>query len=379
MKNYFLTLALLALFSCQPQQQTNEKDEKPTNTANETYSFYLGTYTENESKGIYKLSVDQQGQLQQPTLVAETSNPSFLTKSKDGKYLIAVNEIDEPASKGGTVTSYKISKDSLIHIDTKASGGAHPCFVTTNEQNFILTANYTGGSVGLLQLNEEGKLTELSIEKHTGKGPTDRQEAPHAHAAYFIPNSNDIVSVDLGTDQLWFSKIVTESNNIKLLSVNKTNVKSGAGPRHLAFHPQQNWLYVINELNSTITLLDKNETGQYQPVTSISTLPATYSEDNFCADIHISADGKFLYASNRGHNSIAVFSIDPTSGNLSNLAHTPVHGKWPRNFALSPDGNFLLVANQYSNNITVFKRNQDTGLLTFTSELGMPSPVCILF
>lgn len=364
--------------SCQTQQE--QPSTSTEHSAMTTTDFYVGTYTNGDSKGIYKLSLTSDGKASVKGLAAQSSNPSYLTKSADQKYLLAVNENDEETYQGGSVESFRIVGDDLILINRQASGGAHPCYITANAKGEVLTANYTGGSLGLLRLQENGELTKLlNIEQHTGKGSTDRQKAPHAHMARFIPNSNDIVSVDLGTNELWFSQINSENQKLETASHPKIKMNEGAGPRHLDIHPSGQWIYVINELDNTITLLTKNEAGQYKKGKSFSTLPSSFTEESFCADIHISKDGKFLYASNRGHNSIATFSIDSNTGELTALAHTDVHGKWPRNFAFSPEQDFLLVANQHSNNIVTFKRDQQSGLIEFVGEIEVPAPVCILF
>lgn len=336
--------------------------------------FYLGTYTNSDSKGIYKYTLLEDGKLELVGLVAQSENPSFLTKSPDGKYLLAVNENTE-----GSVESFKIEKDSLVFINRSASGGAHPCHIMTTENGHVLAANYTGGNVGLLELMEDGKLSALlDVQQHSGKGTHTRQDAPHAHSAWLAPDNETIISVDLGTNELIFSKI--DSENKKLIpdsTQHKLQMNPEAGPRHLSIHPNKKWIYVIDELTSSVSLVIKEE-GLYTVKSSISTLPEDYAEGNTCADIHISDDGKFLYASNRGHNSIAIFSIGE-NGELSALGHESTKGDGPRNFSLSPNNEFLLVANQNTNNIISFKRNIETGALDFVSEINAPVPVCILF
>jgi len=229
----------------------------------------------------------------------------------------------------------------------------------------------------LFQLQENGRLKRKDVQQYEGKSITERQEAPHAHSVWFEPNSDNIITVDLGTDYLWFSKIIDN----KLESQTNLSIKTtpGAGPRHLAFHPTKPWFYVINELNNTITLFKKSGSNNYEADTTVSTLPANFEGDSFCADIHISGDGKFLYASNRGHNSLAIFKVNQESGTLTLIGHESVKGDWPRNFSLSPDEDFIVVANQKSQNLVSFKRDKITGLLTYVNEITAPSPVCVLF
>jgi len=371
MKFYVIALVLLVLTSCKTNKN-NPLDE------NMNYQFYVGTYTNAESKGIYKYLLQKDGNLKQIGLSAISDSPSFLTMSADKKYLIAVNEINIDGV--GTVESFLITDDSLKFISRSSSGGAHPCFVAVNEAGYVLTANYTGGNVGLLKIDDKGNLSDvLDLQQHSGSGGTERQKAPHAHSAWFEPNSNNVISIDLGTNELLFSYLDSNAQKILPSNPHKIKMESGAGPRHLAFHPQGKYIYVANELDCTVTLLKKSNNDKYQIINSVSTLPVGYTEPNTCADIHISSDGKFLYASNRGHNSIAIFEVDINSGNVTLIANESTRGNGPRNFSLSPDENHLLVANQLTKNIVSFKRNKANGLLNLITEIEAPTPVCILF
>ncbi|MFT5749001.1 MAG: 6-phosphogluconolactonase [Ancylomarina sp.] len=344
-----------------------------------SYSFYVGTYTDKKSEGIYKYKLDKDGHLKSLGLVAKSENPSFLAMSDDRKYLLATNEISNEAEVG-TIESFSVLNDSLSFINKSTTGGAHPCFVSINPSGYVLTANYSGGNVGLLKLNSKGELSSLlDIQQHSGKGIGDRQQAPHAHSAWFESSNNSVISVDLGTNELWFSQLDTSLQKLRDIDPYKLKMAVGAGPRHLAFHPNYKWIYVLNELNSTVSLVLKTDKHQYNKNLSYSTLPKAYTEANYPADIHISSDGEFLYASNRGHNSIVIYSVNQSNGSLSLLNHESTHGKWPRNFTISPDGKFLLVANQYSNNIVSFKRDKSTGLLNYVAQIEAYSPVCILF
>lgn len=368
-----LILNILLLFIILGYEMNQEE-----NTEGDGFTFYVGTYTGSVSKGIYKYSIDNDGILKKIGLAAKANNPSFLAKSEDQKYILAVSEISR--ENAGEIVSFKIAGDSLEYLNKSSSGGAHPCFVSTNKYGYVLAANYTGGNVGLLKLNSSGKLSSLlDVQKHEGKGTTDRQKEPHAHSAWFSPFDNSIISVDLGTNELWFSEIDVELKKLKFKNQQKIKMKEGAGPRHLDFHPNGIWIYVVNELDCTVTLLEKNDNGIFRIVKSISTLPIDYNKPNTCADIHISSDGNYLYASNRGHNSIVIYNVNKNDGSLSLVDHVLTKGDSPRNFALSPDNNYLLVANQKTNNIVSFKRDKTTGLLEFVSEIEAPSPVCILF
>lgn len=367
MKKSILLISVIIFTAC----QTAKMEEKKNHT------FYVGTYTDGEGEGVYKYLLNDKGILSKIGLVAKMENPSFLAKTKDNKTLLAVEEIDENGT--GYVQSFKIEKDTLLFVSKSKSGGAHPCFITTNDKNQVLVANYTGGNVGYLEVDDKNGLTNLlALQQHTGKGTTSRQEAPHAHSTRFHPNKKEIISVDLGTNELWFSTINEKNKTFDFSNQKTLKLEDGAGPRHLTFHPNNKWIYVLSELNNTICLVKEKE-GSYYVATSTSLLPKNYEKDTFGADVHVSDDGKFLYASNRGHNSIVIYGIDKETGELSVVGFESVKGANPRNFSLSPDNKFLLVANQDTNNIISFKRNVTTGKLTFVSEISAPKPVCILF
>lgn len=367
MKKLLFLSIIISLLNC---KTARENMEKPLD-------FYVGTYTNGESEGIYIYQINNKGILSRVGLVAKTSNPSFITKTKDNKTLLAVDETNENGT--GFVKSFKILKDTLIFKSKSNSGGAHPCFITVNNQNQVLVANYTGGNVGYLTIDKENGLTGLlDVQQHEGKGITDRQTSPHAHSTWFHPNTNEIISVDLGTDELWFSNLNGKNNKFEVSSQNKLKMADGAGPRHLTFHPNNKWIYVLNELNNTVSLVELID-GLYQTTSSISMLPDNFTEYSKGADIHISNDGKFLYATNRGHDSIVIYKVNSSNGELNLIGFESTKGKNPRNFSLSPDNKFLIVANQDSNNLVSFQRDELTGKLTFIAEVKAPNPVCILF
>jgi 6-phosphogluconolactonase len=368
MKRSFLIFAILGLLLISCTEKENQNSVEMENTAGQ--HFYVGTYTNGDSEGIYKYKLNTDGTLEQVGLVARTANPSFL--AHNGEYLVAVNENEE-----GTIQSFRIGKDSLHLVNTSGTGGAHPCFVTMNKQGNVLVANYTGGNVGWLDLSSEGMLSKLkSVQQHKGSGPTDRQESAHAHSTWFVGNSNAVISVDLGTDELWLSKINSEAGKLEVHE-EKVKMAAGAGPRHLAFHTDK-WIYVLNELNGTITRIIPAEGGGYEVLESVSTLPADFDGFNKCADIHLSSNGKFLYASNRGHDSIVIYEV-AEDGALKLLGFEPTKGATPRNFTLSPNEDFLLVANKDANNIVSFKRDAASGGLEYVSTVDAPAPVCLLF
>ncbi len=340
--------------------------------------FFVGTYTDSLSQGIYKAKLNKKGEISDIKLMAKTTNPSYLIISFDKKYLTCVNEVDDASMDGGMVTSFSIHSDSLHMINQSPSGGAHPCHISINKSNDILVSNYTSGSIGYLRLGKNGQLSSmLDVDKHYGSGPTERQKSPHAHSTYFM-DEHRIITADLGTDELWISKISLKPLP-KIHLDKRIPLPQGSGPRHIALHPNKKWLYVVNELNNTINVIQRSDDTTYLIRQTVFTLPDDYSGKSYCADIHLSPDNNFLYVSNRGHDSISVFGINPRTGHLSLVDINPVRGKWPRNFSITPNGEFLLVANQHSNNISVFKRNKISGKLKYISRKTIHTPVCIQF
>jgi len=317
-------------------------------------------------------------------LAVKSDNPSFLALTKDGNYLLAANEtIDPKGNKMGYIESFACSGDMnmLTPVNKVSSGGAHPCYVSVNAEGYVLAANYTGGSVALFKMGDKGKLSAaVDVQQHHGVGPNkERQEGPHVHSAFFEPGTNRIFVADLGTDAVSVyhldkikSKLVPDSNpEIKLYP--------GSGPRHLAFHPKMKILYIVNELSNSVTVVSLNKDGSYSLIETVAAIPGDYKKPNTCADIHISNDGRFLYVSNRGLNSIAIFSVNQESGKLTMIAQEQTKGENPRNFTLSPDENYLLVANQTTQNIVAFKRDKSSGKLSYMDQIQAHMPVCLLF
>lgn len=366
----FIAMVLLSFCACKTKNDPTKNDT--TMSIQVQAPFYVGTYTDEESQGIYKYELNPDGKLIRIGLVAKTENPSFLSFNNVKNVLLAVNENEK-----GTVTSFAVRPDSLEKLNTSDSGGSYPCFVTTNEDNFVLTANYGSGTVGLLELDAAGKLSDLlDVQEHEGKGNNDRQEGPHAHSAWFA-GDNKVISIDLGTNGLWLSTLNEQTKKLEFDDPKTIQLTPGAGPRHLVFHPNKLWVFILSELNNTVTqFVMKN--GKYTEVKSVSILDENFKGLSNAADIHISMDGRFIYVSNRGEDSIAIIKIND-EGSLKVIDHVSVRGKQPRNFKLSPNDNFLVVANQDSNNLVSFRRNAQTGLLIYVSEISAPKPVCILF
>ena len=345
--------------------------------------LYIGTYTDTGSEGIYCYQFNEEsGELTSKFITPHWENPSFLTISPDQKYLYAVSEVTEsPDFASGSVSAYQIlDSGELEKINQQATGGLHPCHVTVSpDGQFVVASNYSSGSLSCFECQADGGLQEMmQLIQHAGTGADSvRQSAPHAHSALFTSNGL-LVSADLGTDQLDFYHYDERAKEFEPAEQASLEMNPGAGPRHFSFSPDEQFIYVANELDATISVL-KKEGAKYELLESVSSVPEDFSGVNYGADVHLSPNGRFVYCSNRGHNSIAVFERSD-DGRIRLLQTESVRGDWPRNFTLSPDGRFLLVANQKSNNITVFWVDQKTGLLTYTGNLlELMAPVCLQF
>lgn len=346
-------------------------------------TFYVGTFTDEGGEGIYLCNLNpESGEISLNRTFKGIANPSFLKISEDRNYLYAVSRATPEIEKsGGFVVAYKINENGSLHfLNKQISNGEAPCHVDVSpKRDFVAIAAYGGGTTSLYPLEENGTLKKASIiivNKAESVEPGIEIQ-PHAHSIKFSPFENAIFSADLGTDQLNMYRL----ENGKMVNAEQKFVKLpvGAGPRHFEFHPNGKTIYVINELNSTMSTL-KKQNKKWELVQNLSTLPADFKGESYCADVHISADGQYLYGSNRGHNSIAVFKVDEASNELSFIGATSVEGNWPRNFGISPDGNWMLVANQKSGDITVFSINKKEGTIAFTGQkLKIPAAVCIEF
>jgi 6-phosphogluconolactonase len=349
--------------------------------------LWIGTYTEGtKSKGIYTAVFDEQtGAVPALTVAAETPNPSFLALHPNGKYLYAVNETHDGPEHSGLVTAYAIdaATGALSEINHQLSRGADPCHLAIDATGrFLVVANYSAGNFAEFAIGADGRLSpSISLLTHWGGGPNkERQEGPHAHDVVFSRDNRHLIAVDLGLDQVFVYAFDPANGDLKPAPQPSAATPPGAGPRHFAFHPGGRSGFSINELSSTITSYAWNgRTGALTPGASVSTLPASFQGTNSTAEIAIAAAGRFVYGSNRGHDSIAVFAVTP-SGALSLVEHTPTGGKTPRNFTIDPTGRWLVAANQESSTLTVFRRDAASGRLTAAgTPRDAPTPVCVLF
>jgi 6-phosphogluconolactonase len=351
---------------------------------------FIGTYTRgSKSKGIYRCELDvASGKLSEPVLAVEADNPSFLAIHPTREFLYAVSEVDDFGKKEGAVSAYRLdTKDgSLEHINDLGTGGAAPCHVSIDAKGkVVLVANYTGGSACTFLLfdkgADQGKLRQrITLAQHTGNSVNKaRQEAPHAHCIVPDPAGRFALIADLGLDKVFVYKLDGDTGVMAGHTPQFAELSLGAGPRHLAFHPSGKFVYVINELNSTVTAFSYNAAaGSLKALQSITTLPKGFKGESTTAEVVVHPSGKFLYGSNRGHNSIAVFAIDDKTGRLKAAGHQAKNIKTPRNFAVDPSGAFLLVANQDADNIIVFRVDAKTGALSETGvTVSVPRPVCV--
>lgn len=377
----FLAASALGLFGMASLGRGNE-------SRSDLALLYVGTYTEaNRTDGIFLVRFDtRSGELQQLDAVNAGENPSFLALHPNGRVLYAVNEVEQRDGKPtGAVSAFAIAADGgLTRINEQPSQGGAPCYVSVDRRGrVVLVANYAAGSVALLPIQTGGALAAAThVEQHRGTGPNaERQEGPHAHCIVPDPSNRFALAADLGIDRVLLYRLDLDARSLTHLADGDAHLRAGAGPRHLAFHPKRPFVYVANELDSTVTTLRfDRERATLSPVDTRSTLPGGWSGTSYVADIHVAPSTPTVYVSNRGHNSIAVFSVADSTGAPSLEQTMPTEGDWPRNFTLDPTGRWLLVANQHSGSIVVFSRDQRSGRLTRTDRrIAIPSPVCLRF
>jgi 6-phosphogluconolactonase len=347
--------------------------------------LYIGTYTRGRSQGIYLARTDAaNGRITLDRLVAEVENPSFLALNRGRTHLYAVSEVDDFAgTAAGGVLAYSIQADGgLRELNRQPSQGATPCHLTVDATGrFVLVANYTGGNAAVLPIQSDGSLGPATdVVQHTGSGPNaQRQEGPHAHSVTLDGANRFALVADLGIDRVVGYGFDVEQGALIPSDLAGIRARPGAGPRHFAFHPDGRRAYVINELDSTLTALAYDPaTGSLESTGTVSTLPEGYAGDNSCADVHVHPSGRFVYGSNRGHDSIAVFAIN--DGALTSVQHQSTLGRVPRNFAIAPSGRFLIAANQDTDSLVTFSVDSATGQLApVGAPVEVPVPVCVRF
>lgn len=344
--------------------------------------LYIGAYTNEKNRGISVARLDlATGAISDLALAAETPNPTFLEIHPGGRWLYAVNEIANfEGRREGSIEAYEIDRATgrLRLLNRASTRGAGPCHVSLDRTGrMAMIANYGGGSVASYRIGSDGRLSEaVSFFQHEGRGANPkRQEGPHAHSINATPDNRFAVACDLGTDEIVIYAIDPPSGSMKRHGAVK--LAPGSGPRHFAFHPDGRFGYSVNELLSTVTAFEYRA-GSLREIQTVSTLPDGFSGENTTAEIRVHPNGRWLYASNRGEDSIAVFSVDAKSGRISRIENTPTQGRTPRNFFVEPSGRWLLAANQRSDNIAVFEIDPKTGrLLAAKQGITVGQPVCL--
>src|SRR5215470_17956738 len=359
------------------------KDKKKPVPSKKDFFAFVGTYTaKTQSKGIYSFRYDAgSGKASGLRLVIETPDPSFIAIHPTGKYLYAVNE----SGKSSLVTAFALDAKtgSLTQLNQTSSLGEDPCYITFDQTGkYILVANYTSGTLVVFPILPDGKIGEkTTLNQDSGTlGPNkERQEGPHAHWIETSADNRYALAADLGLDQVLIFQFDAKKGTLGPHIPPSAALKAGSGPRHAAFSPNGKFLFVVSELNSTATSFSYGaKTGDLKQVNSVSTLPSDFSGRNDVAEVAIHPSGKFLYVSNRGMDSIAIFSVDPKKGRLAPIGTMPTGGKEPRHFTFDPSGNFLFAENQLSDTIVTFHVDLNTGQLTPTGEnVSVPSPVCL--
>ncbi len=372
MRTFFMTLACIIALNLQADPKE--------------LLVYIGTYTKTEEQGIHWLKLEMAtGKLTAVGKLAGQKNPSFLAIHPNKKFLYAVNEIGNyKGEKAGGVSAYSIDPKTgaLTFLNQQSSKGGAPCHLVVDATGRnVLVANYTGGSVASLPISRKGRLRKASsFIQHEGSSILKpRQASPHGHSINVSPGNKFAVAADLGLDKVLVYGF--DAKGGKLTDAGFAKVAPGAGPRHFAFHPNGKFAYVINEITLTVTAFAwDEEKGKLGELQTITTLPVERGKGMSTAEVQVHPSGKFLYGSNRGHNTIAVFSIDGKTGKLKAVQHQSTLGKTPRNFGIDPTGKFLIAANQSSGDVFTFHINQDTGKLKPTSHsVKVPMPVCVKF
>ena len=382
-------LSILLCWSCTSKQVTeNEQTTEMTPKNSNRLPAFVGTYTRTEghvdgqAKGIYEIGLDtSDGTLFRIKTIPNIINPSFITYAPNGKFMYAVSEVGGGEDTTGHIYAYGIQGEEVQFINREISHGIAPCHLTVHPSGkYLFVANYMGG-IAMYPIQQNGSLSPAShVQYLIGSGPHPRQAASHPHSITLDQEGRFAYVADLGTDKIMIFSVDLEKGSLEPAAVPFTMLAPGAGPRHLSFHPNGQLVYAINELNSTITTFSYDRAdGHLEALQTVSTLPTGFTGENSCADIHLQPNGRFLYGSNRGHNSIAMFAIDSNTGFLEPIGHQSTLGEIPRNFAIDPSGQFLFVANQNSDNIVRFRLNPQTGGLEHLGELRIPTPVCIQF
>ena len=380
-----ILIAGLSLSSCKNDKNENAEEDASKNTEkmSKMNTAFIGTYTKKEghvdgkADGILTIKQDPKtGKISLGKTVAEVINPSFVKLTGDNKYLYAVSELGDKDGESGFIHSFQVKEnDSLVEVDKVSTEAFAPCHIEIDKTNkFAFVSNYMGGVVVMYRIQQDG-----SLEKHEQLNMPNSDES-HTHSVSISADNKHIYICDLGLDKIWIYDLDAEEKTIQKNEQESVSLAEGAGPRHFAFGKNQKFAYSMNELNSTVSIFKIEENGGLSLQNSVSSIPEDFTENNSGADIHVSDSGDYLYVSNRGHDSIAIFKIDQETGELENAGYANTNGQTPRNFAISEGDSYLYAANQDSGDIQAYKINEETGELDAIGEpVAVPTPVCIEF
>ncbi len=377
-RNGLLFIALTAAFFAVPSVCMAESGE---------YWMYAGTYTSGGSRGIYTFRFQpSSGEAFPIGTAARISNPSFLALHPNNRYLYAISEVSSFQGKNGALAAFSLDANtgSLTFLNSVSTEGGDPSHLAVDKSGkWVVVANYKTGNVSVFPIRENGKLgSSTSSVQHTGSGKDPvRQEGPHAHSVNFSPDGRFLLVSDLGLDKVMVYRFDSAKGTLAANDPPFVTLAPGAGPRHLSFHPGGRFVYLINELNSTLSVFEfDREAGRLREIETVSTLPKGFTGVNTASEVTVHPDGSFLYASNRGHNSVAVFAIKGEGERVELIEHVSTQGRTPRHFALDPTGDYLFAANQHSGVIVGFRIDRKTGKLVPTGNaLRAINPACILF
>ena len=378
----FTVLIILFNICCGPSSEKLEQRQGANLIMD--YFAYFGSYTEGTAAGegiyLYRFNA-RNGVMTKSGLAIKALNPMFLTVHPNQKYLYAVNL---HPGKEGQVSAFKINRKTgrLKLLNQVSAGGVTSCYLSINSEGKMLAvANYSSGNTVSFPVNKDGTVGQAAsiIQHHGSSIDPSFQDRPHAHSSIFSPNNRFVIAADVGTDEVYTYRANPITAKIEPHDPSATKVKPGSGPRHLVFHPSGQFCYVINEAGNTVIVFKWiEETGVLEKMQMIATVPLDFKGTSHTAEIVVHPSGKFLFGSNRGHDSIVVFSIDPISGILTTVEYQSSEGNFPTNFNLDPTGSFLFAANERSDSVVTFSVNQDSGHLTPTKQvLTIPNPACL--
>ncbi len=356
----------------------------PVAPASDLTTTYFGTYTRPEghvngqAEGIYRAQIDPQtGAISGLETVAAVINPSFLKLTQDKKVLLAVSELAHEDEPNGFIHSFRVNGKELVEVSKLSTHGQAPCHIEVDKTGtFAIVSNYVGGTVAVYRIMTDGTLVEAS--RYTIAEDIKDGKPSWMHSANFSPDNEIVAIADKGMDRIWLFKLDPETGELNHHPKLWVLFEEGDGPRHTSWSADGRFLYVINELSNTVKVIfyDRAE-DTFSIIQTISTLPDGYTETSYCADLHLHPNGKFLYGSNRGHNSIAMFAVNASTGKLFSLGQESTRGEYPRNFAIDKQGDFLFAANQNTNNVTVYTIRGDGMLVYSEQNFEVKTPVCI--